>query len=390
MTIAFITGGMITWAIERSKMTPQIVAQKLNVTTEKLTLWQSEEQRPSFHQAEDLAKILKIPFGYLYLTSPPVETLPLPDLRVMSPLNYSKPSPDFLDIIYDALRKQHWYHDYLKNEGFDKVPFFGKFNLNSNVKDIAGDIAKTLRITDELRKETDSWSAFFSSLVRNAEQVHILVLRSGVVGNDTYRKLDVSEFRGFAISDDLAPLIFVNENDYKTAQIFTLVHELAHVWIDQSGISNPDYKLRANEQKHAIDRLCDSVSAEVLVPSDDLNMRWNDSRKLDYNIAQLVTHYRVSAFVVLRCAYMLGKIEFKVFHNKYSELIAKIKDKAPSKGGDFYNLLMSRNGSSFTSTILNIVSEGRIEPTEAASLLNLKVSSLRKVENGLLSRLISA
>jgi Zn-dependent peptidase ImmA (M78 family) len=390
MTEAFIKGSMVTWAIERSKETTQMIAHRLNIKPEKLVLWQKEEERPSFRQAEDLAKKLKIPFGYLYLMTPPKETLPLPDLRVMSPSSYLRPSPDFLDVIYDALRKQQWYHNYLKNEGVDELPFIGKFNLNSKVKDIAVDISNTLDITDKLRKQSKSWSAFFTALIRKAEQNHILVLRSGIVGNDTHRKLNVSEFRGFAISDDLSPLIFINENDYKTAQIFTLVHELSHLWLSQSGVSNPDYMLRAYEQKHEVDRLCDSVSAEVLVPSDDFNMRWNDSLKFDYNINQLVSHYRVSAFVVLRCAYMRGKIEHKVFQNKYQELIKKIKDKVPNEGGDFYNLLMSRNGNTFTSTILNIVGEGRIEPTEAASLLNLKVSSLRNVEVGIVSRLMNA
>ncbi|HMM61712.1 MAG TPA: ImmA/IrrE family metallo-endopeptidase, partial [Candidatus Rifleibacterium sp.] len=102
------------------------------------------------------------------------------------------------------------------------------------------------RISD--RGEAANWESFFNILVERSEQAGIIILRSGKVGNNTHRTLDVKEFRGFVIYDELAPFIFINGADAKAAQIFTLVHELAHVWLGASGVSNngldtPEYRM---------------------------------------------------------------------------------------------------------------------------------------------------
>lgn len=381
MTEALITPEIIKWAIDRNNDTPSGLAMKMNVKPTTIAAWKSGDEKPSIHKAQELAKKLRIPFGYLYLKSPPIEILPLPDLRVVSGAPPKKPSPNFLDVLYDALRKQEWYHKYLKDEGVNPLAFVGRFKLTDNQKSIAKDIQNTLGINNELRIQSKSWEEFLTLLSRQAEGAGILVLRSGIVGNDTHRKLDTQEFRGFAISDELAPLVFINGGDYKAAQIFTLAHELAHLWVAQSGVSNPDYSLRANQQKNTVDQLCDHVAAEVLVPSDDFEIRWNSFDSTNDNLEHLASHYRVSAFVILRRAYELDKINVDIFRDKYEELLTKTKKKLSSDGGDFHKLLMSRNSSTFTTTLLVNVAEGKVSPTEAAKLLNLRVASLGRLIN---------
>ena len=122
---------------------------------------------------------------------------------------------------------------------------------------------------EQIRRTSHTWDEFLRELTRSAEATGILVMRSGIVGGNTRRKLSVNEFRGFVISDDLAPLVFINGRDSKAAQIFTLVHELVHVWIDRSGISNPDPKDVPAELRNTVETFCNSVAAEVLVPHAD-------------------------------------------------------------------------------------------------------------------------
>jgi Zn-dependent peptidase ImmA (M78 family)/DNA-binding XRE family transcriptional regulator len=385
MVEALITPALISWALERSHETADSAAKKINVKPDILSAWERGIAHPTFNQAQNLARKLNVPFGYLYLSTPPTEDLPLPDLRVVAGAPPHKPSPNFLDVLYDTLRKQQWYHEYLQDENTAAVPFIGRFNLNNSPNVTAVDIRNTLGIDDELRQKSKTWELFLTEFINKAEESRILVLRSGIVGSNTHRQLDVEEFRGFAISDELAPLVFINSRDAKAAQIFTLAHELAHLWIGESGISNPDYMQRSDQQRNAIDRYCDSVAAEVLVPSDDFLLRWSDFNNLDKNLESLAAHYRVSALVVLRRAYEFDKIRTAAYRDKYNELLRKkFKSKGAKASGNFYTSLLSRNGSTLTTALIMATAEGRVPPREAASLLNVRLATLHGIEGYLL------
>lgn len=393
MVEAFINPRMIVWARERLNYSQPQAAEKLGMSTEKLAGWESDgDERPSFRQVQDLAKKLHIPLGYLYLSSPPNERLPLPDLRIMANATPTRPSPDFLEVLYDALRKQEWYHEQMEAEGVSALPFVGKFNPSDEARNIAADITKALGIDQALRLKSPTWESFLTALVRKAENIGVLVLRSGIVGNNTHRPLNVEEFRGFAMSDELAPLVFINGKDYETAQIFTLVHELAHIWMGQSGVSNPDYMKRSHEQHNEIDRKCDSVAAEVLVPANDFVWRWSSFRSVEQNIQVLATFYRVSAFVILRRAYELEKCDKSVFDSKFHELRMRVRTRGAKHdhGGSFYANLLSRNSTIFTTTVAAAFAEGRILATEAANLLNLKTLTLKHIGTPLLGSEVSS
>ena len=279
------------------------------------------------------------------------------------------------------MRKQDWYHEYLQSEKAEHVQFLGRFDLTSDRKIIAKDIIKTLKLTDEVRKSCDNWEQYLTQIIIRAEESRILVLRNSIVGDNTYRKLDVDEFKGFAISDSLAPLIFINENDYKTAQIFTLVHEMVHLWIGESGVSNPDYMLRSNEQKGDIEQFCDAVAAEVLVPIDDFEVRWEQDIKLEDKFPKLARHYRVSQFVILRRAYDSDKITRNQFTASYDDLLHKIRTRSEGGGGNYFRLVLSRNSTTLTKSLVSAANEGQLLPTETARLLNIKISKLNAVQN---------
>jgi len=376
MVEALITREIISWAINRSNKTESDVAEKLHVDRDKVAAWISGPDYPSFSQAQNLATLLHIPFGYLYLSNPPAEDLPLPDLRVVTGKPAIKPSPIFLDILYGAMRKQEWYHEYLKNQEANGLHFVGKYALQDDRKVIAADIVDTLGINDELRKQSQNWTEFLDLFVQRIEGAGIIVLRQGFVGGNTKRTLAVDEVRGFAIVDDLAPLIFINSNDAKAANIFTLAHELAHLWIGQGGVSNPDYLLRSTEQRNIIDRQCDAIAAEVLAPSDDFVIQWRSFNNLDSNLRKLAKHYRVSPFVILRRSYELNKITRATYMKKYSELLQERHTGGGGNKETYAASILSRNSKKLTTTLLTSVAEGQITFWYAAKLLNMTVKSL--------------
>jgi len=385
---ALITPKVVRWARQRARLSTAEVAKRINVSQpDRLHAWEQEgtEDRPTFRQARHLADVLHVPFGYLFLSEPPTEELPLPDLRTKYGAAAMEPSPDFLEVIYDALRKQEWYHDYLLDQDADPVPFVGRYTETTPVNTVAEDIRRTLRLDQSLRRQARNNDDYFRLLVRRAEEARVLVLRNSVVGNNTHRPLDPEEFQGFAKSDSLAPLVFVNQNDYLSAQIFTLLHELAHIWIGASGISDPDYLERPVSESAVYQRRADQIAAEALVPAKDFGLRWDSYSHDEDRLSQLRSHYRVSVFVLLRRAYDLGKLSLAEYLSNYDELRQQIKPKPPGGGGG-YNSLFSRNSYAVTTAVLHSVIEGKLPPTEGATLLNVRPPTLYNMERHLASR----
>lgn len=383
-TQALITRSVLRWARERRNISEDAVAKRLGTSSDKVRAWEIEDsgERPTLRQAQNIAEILNIPLGYLFLSDPPSLTTQLPDLRTASGQPVQNPSPAFLDQLYDVCRKQAWFHEFQAQQGATPLPFIGRFGLSDQPDVIAHDICVVIGINDEMRSQASNWEAFLTSFVRKAEAAGVLVFRSGVVVGNTHRPLSTDEFRGFALSDDLAPAVFVNSKDYKVAQTFTLAHELAHLWIDKSGVSNPDYTIRPELQVNQIDRLCDQIAAEVLVPKDDFLARWRVSLTPAENVQNLARHYRVSRFVALRRGYEANVITEATF----SELYDQYKDDyhPPSgEGGDFYNLFFARNSTTFTFTLLTATAEGQVSRLDAARLLNSRIETVERARQEL-------
>ena len=209
-----------------------------------------------------------------------------------------------------------------------------------------------------------------------------MVLRSGVVGNNNHRPLNVEEFRGFSISDPVSPLVFVNARDFRVAQIFTLAHELAHIWAGSGGISNPDYSMRSENADSPIEQFCNRVAAETLVPKKEFQNLWRvDVPSLDHNLNALSIHFKVSGMVILRQAHECGYVSRTDYWNSYDSLVERsVRSQSETQpGGNFHYTLAARNGNSFTQAVISSASDGSLLSSEAADLLGVKVKTLPKI-----------
>ncbi|HEY0794298.1 MAG TPA: XRE family transcriptional regulator [Acidisarcina sp.] len=236
MAEALINGGMLRWARERRALDHSQLSKKTKISIEQLRQWEEEISFPPFSKAELLANVLKIPFGFLFLSNPPSDASPIPDFRTVDGKSFGNPSPDLLSVISQARTKQEWYREYSEGNGAPTLAFTGVLNMESGVDDVANAISEAVGINDQARLSVNSSAAFLKLLSEAAQEAGILVLRSGVVGRGNPSRLSVSEFRGFALADPYAPLVFINSRDAPAAQVFTLVHELAHIWINRTGI----------------------------------------------------------------------------------------------------------------------------------------------------------
>lgn len=382
MSHTLIKSKLLRWALERSRISHETVAKRVNVQPEKIELWESGKDVPTFRQAQNLAKTLHVPLGYLFLSTPPEEKLPLPDLRTIRNVEFQSPTTEFLDTLNDILRKRDWYREYLQEADAKPLSFIGRFSIHNKAEQVAEDISYTLGIDESLRQKVSSWEEFLRSSIDAAQTEGILVLRSGIVGNNTRRKLSVEEFRGFAICDEIAPVIFLNSQDVKVAQIFTFAHELAHLWIGESGISNIDFGQPSIEQNRKVEFFCNRIAAELLVPKKQFLKDWRNTIPIEENVYKLVRQYRVSSIVVLRRAFDLRKItrdEYEVFTKKIMESAkrasARIK-KRKKAGGDFFATLFARNSSQLVSALVAGVLEGKVLYRDGSRLLGVKVKTL--------------
>jgi hypothetical protein len=258
MIVAHINGKMLTWARERAALTVAHLA-KGKMTVEKLQAWEAGTEFPSQTQAIALADKLDISYAMLFMPAvPPPDTLNIRDLRTVTGQILARPSLDFRAVLNDATIRQEWLRETRIEEDAAPLSFVGKFTTAADAKTVAADMRGTLQLTREDRRLCLNYEVFVKHLVARAEDIGILVMRSAIVGHATNRPLNVSEFRGFALIDAFAPVVFINDADAKAAQIFTIIHEMVHIWIGADGVSDrtPNTK---SDSRNGIEIFCDKV-----------------------------------------------------------------------------------------------------------------------------------
>lgn len=365
MATANINTAMLTWARERSGCSVSDFAHKLMVDEERLLKWESGEQTLTFNQAMQFADKAHVPFGYLFLLHPPVETLLIPDLRTVEGKPVNRPSAELLDIVKLMLQRQEWYREYLKQQLTEPNPYVGRFSEQDDVKTIVKSIRKVLNLASHPQRGNSD--DYYRDLVNRIESVGILVMRQANLGHFT-RPLRVEEFRGFAITDEYAPIIFVNHADAPGARLFTLIHELCHIWIGQSGISDGDTHASRREEV-----LCNAVAAELLVPAEEFQLLWQqDNENWQDNLPPLENHFRVSSWVLARRALTLGFIQ----HDDYSRFIAKLKaawlerEKSEKGGPNYYKTKKAQISQPFSRAVVGQALSGQLLLREASMLLD--------------------
>lgn len=387
MNIAYINRHIITWALDRLGIEPDQIATTV-MPADNIKAWERGENFPTENQAELLAHKLQVPYLVLFLSEPPPpEKVPIPDLRTRSGKGVSKPSREFIAVINDALSRQDWFREYAQQCGHQKLTFVGRFKRTDPVVDVAANMRSVLRINQEFRSESHNWEQFLRRLIARVESAGILVMRSGVMGHSTRRRLSVGEFQGFALSDSYAPVVFINDTDFRAAQIFTLAHELAHIWIGESGISDASLVGKSLNELNQVERFCNQVAAEFLVPEKSFNVSWQKSRTIKENLRRVSEHFWVSSLVALRRAYDLQKIDYEHFKLASDEEYARFQaheakrkkeEKTKEQKGQFWATFKLRNSVLFSESVASSVRSAKTTYTEASQLLCVSISTVER------------
>ncbi|MFQ3614271.1 MAG: XRE family transcriptional regulator [Cyanobacteriota bacterium] len=364
---------VLRWARERAGLDPETLARKVKVTPETVLEWEQSGEI-GLKQVDKLAQSAHIPLGFLYLPEPIQDELSIPDFRTVNDQSVPSPSPDLIETVQLMQRRQDWLREEMIEQGQEKCSLAGSIKLGTPPEQAAAGLRESLGLESDWAESRSSWTDALAYLRDVIEAAGVVVVFNGVVGNNTHRKLDPSEFRGFALADSYAPLIFVNGADAKAAQLFTLVHELAHICIQESGVSNLD---ALQPLSHDVELSCNAIAAEFLVPAHKLQELWSDRPVSEDPYQWLARRFRVSSIVAARRALDLGLItkdDFFQFYQSWQENEKSNMLNRPS-GGSFWNNQNVRIGNLFGTAVIRAVREGRLTYREAYSLTNLKSKS---------------
>lgn len=357
-----INNNLLIWAIERAGINIDEVSR----TIPSFSSWLLGKKKPTVKQLEKFAQKVHLPFGYLFLENPPEEKLPIPFFRTLNSQEH-KININIYDSVLLLQQRQSWLTDYLKENNYLQLNFVGKFSNNPDINDVVNDIRTTLKIDEDWAKEFSTWEKAKDHLTQLIEDAGIITTFSSIVGNNTRRNIKVDDCRGFVLVDDYAPFMFINSADSKSAQMFTIAHELAHIWIGQSAGFDFRQLQPANNQTEV---LCDKIAAEFLVPAKSIEDSWQTVK----DISQLARYFKVSQIVIARRLLDLGKIsknEFITFYDNYiNQDFARSENR--EGGGDFYKTQRKRLSVRFLSFVNQAVKENKLLIRDAYNLTNLK------------------
>lgn len=386
---AFITPNVLKWARESARMTVETAASKVSVTLEKLKEWEEGTSQPTIRQAQILAKAYKRPFALFFLPEIPRDFQPLQDFRKSGSKLLTTSS---IFIIREIQQKQAWISDAYAENNEEKLPFVGRFTIKDNPQNVAHDILSTLQINPASYKSANPIKEWIDA----AETNGIFISRTSFIHSRL--KLDSEELQGFAIADAQAPFVFVNSEDWNAPQLFTLVHELAHIWIAETGISNevePD--LKNKDKFHPVELFCNEVAASALMPKEIIFALNSSSFHNSKNIFKAAKQLGVSSSALLFRALKLNiisaptyqilkkeiDIDFAAYLQKEAEKKTRQKEKDNTGGPNYFLLQLNRNSRLFTQTVLDAFRGGFIEPTLASTLLNVQINKFQKLESQL-------
>ncbi len=361
---------LLYWALDRADLSAHALAKKFP----KLNDWLRGERSPTLRQLEAFANATDTAIGLLLLSRPPEEPLPISDFRTVPQAQSSRPSANLLDTIYLCQQRQAWYRDYQRLYSQEVVNPVRSTSVVDRVPVVAAEIAETIGFSIAERSSASNWSEALRFFIAKIEQAGILVMVSGVVGSNTHRSLNVNEFRGFALVDPVAPLIFINGKDSKAAQMFTLAHELAHLWLGESGVSDVE---AASQPQHQIERWCNAVAAELLVPLEQLRSVYDSKSERFKEMQRLARLFKVSTLVIVRRLFDLGVLDRDTLWETYRAEFEHLQrlSKRESGGGDFYNSLSARTGKRFVRALVASTLEGQTQFIDAFRLLGIKKSA---------------
>lgn len=371
-----IKPNIINWALKQ--IDKEQLGEKM---LQNISKWINGDKKPTFNQVQELSKKTHIPFGYFFLAEPPVEDIKLIEYRTVDSRELASPSRDLIDTIYEMENVQDWMRNYRKEEGFYELQIVGCLKNENDVRTIVEKIRTDIGLSENWFFSCKDKRYAFNYIRGLLEQAGIVVMVNGIVATNTHRPLNVKEFRAFEMLDKWAPLIFINNRDSNGAKVFSIFHEMAHIWLGEDDLYNDSFSY--GQSVKSIEVICNAVAGELIVPTEIFLQKWNEDKNNDIEdkISDLSELFKCSRVVIARKALdnqLINRAKYGSIVEHFAEHSKDIENNRVA-GGDFYNTVKNRLDGNFATALYNSVSSGNTTYTEAYRLTHTNKKTFDEV-----------
>lgn len=379
-----ISPTILDWLIKKAEITSN--SSELDL----LIHWRNGDKKPTFSQIEKMSKKIQVPLGYFFLEKPPVEEYPLTEFRTINSegpeTELSANLADTIDIILDI---QDWMRDYVKDMGQSKKNYVASCRENMPVSVVATKIREDLELAEDWMLMQKTGQDSFRFLRQKCRDLGILIMMNGVVGANTHRPLDINEFRAFTLVDEYVPLIFINAKDSVSGRLFSLLHEIVHIWIGVNSLFNEQDGRLDNQINHK-EQFCNAVASELLVPLSLFKSEWGKTLDDDMikKVNTLSKKFTCSPVVIARRALDTHYIPEAIYH-KIVAISIKMYSKRQSKedsGGDYYRTMASRLDPQFVYAVAASAKSGRTQYTDIYRLTHTNRTTFKQLYQKMFAR----
>lgn len=370
------------WARESAGLELEGAARAIGIVPTSLIAIEQGAKEPSRTTLSNMAKVYRRSLLTFYLPAPPRKGDRGEDFRTVAANRTVEADVDVDTLVRDLRARQSLVRAVLEDdEDVQPLAFVGSASMNDGVPALVKSIEQMLGVTRaQYRAQKDVGSAF-ALLRERVEHAGVFVLLTGNLGSH-HSAIPVEAFRGFAIADRVAPFIVINDGDAKAAWSFTLLHELAHLWLGATGVSGGG----APEMK--IERFCNDVAGEFLLPRTDVMAVSNVAgHALDAQIAVITDHanrWHVSRQMVAYGLFKAGRITLEVWRTleagireRWAAERRREKDLLKgSSGPSYYVVRRHRLGHAMLDFARHYTDAGALTPSKAAKVLGVKPRSV--------------
>lgn len=314
----------IRWARKATNLSLEDAAKKLNLTSsrrssaaQKLKKFESGEENPSQPQLEKMANVYRQPVVVFYLDSEPLKSDTGEDFRTLPQKSQDSLGNARLEILLSIVKaRQSITRDLLEDEDSEPLHFVASARTAMGIEHVANDIVRTLGFDlEQYRRRPSQPEVAFKYLRDCIQNIGIYVLLMSDLGHPQTNTIPVSVFRGFALVDEFAPYIVINRKDDKRAQSFTVLHEVAHLWLGSSGITGS-----IDESTSSLERFCNRLAGHILLPRRELfELRSIRSESFEQSVARIASFADSRNLSRAMVAYNL-KLENHIDQNSWLQL----------------------------------------------------------------------